>query len=703
MKVLVTGACGQLGYDVIRELERRSMETVAADILPEAAGIPEGAQYVQLDITDAEAVRRALDEYRPDAVIHCAAWTAVDAAEEPENREKVFAINADGTRNIAMACKAIGCKMLYISTDYVFDGGGVEPWDPDSDRYAPLNVYGESKLAGELSVSGTLERFFVVRTAWAFGVNSNNFVKTMLRLGKTRSELRVVNDQIGTPTYTADLARLLADIINTERYGYYHATNEGGYISWYEFASEIMRQAGLAAKVIPVSTDEYGLSKAKRPFNGRLDRSKLLREGFKPLPQWKNALGRYLRVLGVTVNDAFSGTSANSGPLPTTRKKEEKSMSIQVLKPKFHIDECLQEIRECLEKGWTGMGFKTVEFEKAWKEYTGHRNACFLNSNTAGLHLAVKILKQKYGWAEGDEIITTPITFVSSNHAILYEGLHPVFADVDEYLCLDPKDIEKKISDKTKAVMFVGYGGRAGRLEQVINICREHGLRLILDAAHMTGTRVRGICPGTWEGVDVAVYSFQAVKNLPTGDSGMICFADEENDQLARQLSWLGINKDTYARSNQGTYKWKYDVDYLGYKYNGNAIMAAIALVQLKYLDEDNERRREIVSMYDRGFAGNPNIRIIEAPYADECSFHIYELAVPDREGLLSYLAAHDIYCGVHYRDNTEYKLYNYAFGTCPRAQEISQHLITMPLHMWLTNEDVQTIITTVNSYYEKT
>lgn len=374
-------------------------------------------------------------------------------------------------------------------------------------------------------------------------------------------------------------------------------------------------------------------------------------------------------------------------------------MAIQVLKPKFHIDECLEQVRECLEKGWTGMGFKTVEFEEAWKKYTGHKNAYYLNSNTVGLHLAVKQLKMKYGWADGDEIISTPITFVSTNHAILYENLRPVFADVDEYLCLDPEDVERKITDKTRAVIFVGYGGRVGRLEQIVALCKKHGLRLILDGAHMSGTRADGVCPGTWDGIDVTVYSFQAVKNLPTGDSGMICWADDEQDKLCRQLAWCGINKDTYARSNKGTYSWKYEVDYLGYKYNGNAIMGAIGLVQLKYLDEDNARRRQIVRMYNEGFAGNDKIRIIPANYADECSYHLYELAVPDREALLQYLSEQGINCGVHYRDNTEYSIYRYGNGKCPKAHEISQHLITMPLHMWLTDDEVREIIKQVNAF----
>ena len=374
-------------------------------------------------------------------------------------------------------------------------------------------------------------------------------------------------------------------------------------------------------------------------------------------------------------------------------------MPIQVLKPKFHIDECLSEIRECLEKGWTGMGFKTVEFEEEWKKYTGHKYAYYLNSNTAGLHLAVKILKMRYGWNDGDEIISTPITFISTNHAIMYENLKVNFADVDEYLCLDPEDVEKKITDKTKAVIFVGYGGRVGQLEKIIKICKEHGLKLILDAAHMAGTKVNGVFPGTWDGVDVAVYSFQAVKNLATGDSGMICWNDEEGDKLSRQIAWLGINKDTYARSNKGTYAWKYDVDYVGYKYNGNAIMAAIALVQLKYLDEENARRRQIVKMYTEGFKDNANITIIPANYSDECSYHLFELVVPNREGLLQFLSSYGINCGVHYRDNTEYSMYKYANGTCPKAHEVSQHLITMPLHMWLTDEEVRLIIEKVNEY----
>lgn len=298
MKTLVTGARGQLGSDVIQELTARGMEAVGTDVLPQAVGLPEGVPYRLLDITDVEAVSKTVEELRPDAVIHCAAWTAVDAAEEPENREKVFAVNAAGTRNLAAACKEIGCKMLYLSTDYVFDGSGSEPWQSDCESFAPLNVYGQSKLEGELAVRELLDRYFIVRIAWVFGKNGNNFVKTMLRVGKTHDFVRVVTDQIGTPTYTPDLAKLLADMIQTEQYGVYHATNEGGFISWYDFTREIYRQAGLSTEVRPVTTAEYGLSKAKRPFNSRLDKSKLAAHGFTRLPDWEDALHRYLKETG---------------------------------------------------------------------------------------------------------------------------------------------------------------------------------------------------------------------------------------------------------------------------------------------------------------------------------------------------------------------------------------------------------------------
>ena len=300
MKVFVTGVGGQLGHDVMNELHKRGFEGIGSDIAPQYSGVADGSPvtampYVQLDITDAQAVSGVLNTVRPDAVIHCAAWTAVDLAEDTDKVEKVRAINAGGTRNIAALCKELGCKMLYLSTDYVFDGQGTAPWQPDCKDYKPLNVYGQTKLEGELAVANTLEKYFIVRIAWVFGRNGNNFIKTMLNLAKKYDTLRVVNDQIGTPTYTLDLSRLLVDMIETEKYGYYHATNEGGYISWYDFACEIFRQAGLDTKVIPVTTEEYGLSKAARPFNSRLDKTKLTQNGFTPLPTWQDALGRYLK------------------------------------------------------------------------------------------------------------------------------------------------------------------------------------------------------------------------------------------------------------------------------------------------------------------------------------------------------------------------------------------------------------------------
>lgn len=299
MKVFVTGVGGQLGHDVMNELAKRGYEGIGSDIQDNYSGVNDGSAvvsmpYVQLDITDKDTVESVITKVNPDVVIHCAAWTAVDMAEDDDKVEKVRAINAGGTQNIADVCKKLNCKMTYISTDYVFDGQGTEPWKPDCRDYKPLNVYGQTKLEGEMAVANTLNKYFIVRIAWVFGLNGKNFIKTMINVGKTHDTVRVVNDQIGTPTYTLDLARLLVDMNETEKYGYYHATNEGGYISWYDFCCEFYRQYGLETKVVPVTTEEYGLSKAARPVNSRLDKSKLVEAGFTPLPTWQDAVGRYL-------------------------------------------------------------------------------------------------------------------------------------------------------------------------------------------------------------------------------------------------------------------------------------------------------------------------------------------------------------------------------------------------------------------------
>jgi dTDP-4-amino-4,6-dideoxygalactose transaminase len=368
-------------------------------------------------------------------------------------------------------------------------------------------------------------------------------------------------------------------------------------------------------------------------------------------------------------------------------------MSVNVFVPKFHTEEILDEIRECLEKGWTGLGFKTVAFEEAWKKYTQLPFAHFLNSNTSGLHLAVHMFKKKYGWDEGDEVITTPITFVSTNHAILYERLKPVFADVDKYLCLDPDSVKNKITKRTRAVMYVGMGGNTGLLDDIVTICKENNLKLILDAAHMAGSRYHGKHIGSE--ADVSVFSFQAVKNLPTADSGMICFRDEELDNWARKLTWLGISKDTYERynKNEGSYKWRYDVPDLGFKYHGNSIIASIGLVQLKYLDEDNNKRNELAALYDQLLKENKKINSI--PIAPHCnsSRHLYQILVSNRDSVLQDFYDQGIYPGVHYWDNTSYKMYSYGHGTCQRAEEIAEKVISLPLHLKLEKGDIHQIV----------
>ena len=381
---------------------------------------------------------------------------------------------------------------------------------------------------------------------------------------------------------------------------------------------------------------------------------------------------------------------------------------IQVLKPKYRTEEILNEIKECLDISWTGMGGKSIDFEEKWKDYADFENAHFLQSATEGLHLALKVFREKYGWEDGDEIITTPLTFVSTNHAIMYENLKPVFADVDDSLCLDPESIISKITDKTRAVMFVGIGGNIGQYERVREICNLQNIPLILDAAHLAGTKLWRTYPEFqgmsqsqvgWD-ADVSVFSFQSVKNLPTADSGMICFKDEEDDKLARQLSWLGIDKSTYDRYNKGTYNWKYDVPNVGYKYHGNALMGAIGLVQLKYLDEDNQYRNLLAESYSHYFniLNLDTIEPIKETKLEIHSRHLYPVRIKKglRDFVIEELSERGIYCGVHYLDNTQYPMYNYAHGTCKNAHKISSELISLPLHLHMSHDDIKRVVTEI-------
>ncbi len=378
-------------------------------------------------------------------------------------------------------------------------------------------------------------------------------------------------------------------------------------------------------------------------------------------------------------------------------------MGIQLFKASFDVEACLVQVRECLEKGWTGMGFKTVEFEEAWKKYTGHKYAYYINSNTAGLYMAVDTLKEFYGWEDGDEVISTPLTFISTNHAISKSNLRAVFADVDDTLCLAPKSVEEHITDKTRAVIFVGFGGNTGNFKKIVKLCKDYGLKLILDAAHMSGTRYKdGGCPGTDGDADITVYSFQAVKNLPTGDSGVICTDSAKLDEIFRKKAWLGISKDTYTRTvdKGGTYKWKYDVEYIGDKYNGNAIMAGIALAQLPYLDRDNAYRRTLAQWYTEVFSKYPEqIGLVKISSDCVSSRHLFQIFVKDRDGLMMYLNSNEVYPGVHYVANTDYCMYDYAKGTCPKADFVSKHVISLPMHMGVTFEDVQYITRLVVKY----
>jgi len=361
---------------------------------------------------------------------------------------------------------------------------------------------------------------------------------------------------------------------------------------------------------------------------------------------------------------------------------------IQVLKPYFRVDEVLSEIRECLEKGWTGIGFKTEQFEAAWKKYSGFEYAHYLNSASSGLHLAIKIYKDKYNWQIGDEVITTSLTFVSTNHAILYERLDPVFADVDSSLCLDQKSVERLITNKTRAVIYVGIGGNAKNYKEIRALCTKHNLIFILDAAHMAGTS--WVDTGLQVGLDAdcSVFSFQAVKNCPSGDSGMICLSSSELDKRARRLSWLGIDKTTFDRYSESSYKWRYDVPEIGFKYHGNSIAAALCLVSLRYLDNDNEHRRMLADVYDSNLKDKRGIEIITHSDLIKSSRHLYQIAVKDRDVLIERLSKEGVFCGVHYIANHQYPIYKNYKADVVNASRYSSLIVSLPMHMGISKED---------------
>ena len=367
---------------------------------------------------------------------------------------------------------------------------------------------------------------------------------------------------------------------------------------------------------------------------------------------------------------------------------------IRLFYPKYHVEECLNQIRECLEIGWTGNGFKTEQFEEAWMKYTGQNNALFLNSCSASLELALNVLKTEYGWDDGDEIITTPNTFVSTNHAILHNGLKPIFADIDDTNCLDPLEVERRISQKTRAVLFVGIGGNSGRYLDIAMVCKKNGLKLILDASHMVGTKIRGEVAG--READAVCYSFQAVKNLSTADSGMLCFNKPELSMQARKKAWLGINQGTFDRNSEKAYRWNYNVEFTGHKYHGNSVMAAMALAQFQFLDQDNDIRDNVASYYDEMLAPYRNLATpVRIP--DECksSHHLYQILINNRNRVINQMNEAGIECGVHYISNTRYSMYSYARGTCPRAEYVSDHVISLPIHALLTESERQYIINT--------
>ena len=377
-----------------------------------------------------------------------------------------------------------------------------------------------------------------------------------------------------------------------------------------------------------------------------------------------------------------------------------KEKNIQVLKPFFRTREVLEEIEDCLEKGWTGIGYKTEEFEEKWKLFTNFNCCHFLNSASSGLHLALNIYKDKLGWEEGDEVITSGLTFISTNHAILYEKLYPVFADIDSSLCLNPDSVERLISKKTRALIYVGVGGNTGNFKSIVKLCKNHNLMLILDAAHMAGTKWKENNTHVGSEADCAVFSFQAVKNLPSGDAGAICFNDKELDQRARKLSWLGIDKSTFDRFSEGSYKWRYDVNDLGFKYHGNSVMAAICLVSLRYLEEDNQYRRDISDTYTHGLKHLNKINLIQHDQEISSSRHLYQISLDKRDDLMNFLYEKSIYCGVHYLNNQGYKIFKGFKNEVKMTKYYSDKLLSLPLHLNLNTEDIERIINSICSFY---
>ena len=368
-----------------------------------------------------------------------------------------------------------------------------------------------------------------------------------------------------------------------------------------------------------------------------------------------------------------------------------------MFRPVYHVDECLENIRDCLEKGWTGKGYKTIEFEEAWKKYTGLPNAHFLTTGTAALNLAVETLKEECGWIDGDEIISTPLTFVATNNCILFSGLKPVFADIDETLCLDPKSVEERITNKTRAVIFVGLGGNIGNYYEVLDVCKRKGLKLILDAAHMAGTRVNGVFPG--KEADAVIFSFHVTKNLSTAESGMLCFKDVKLDQIVRNKSFNGISKNDASTDKR---LGGYNVRYLADAYNGNSIMASIALAQLKYLDEENGIRRSICEKYDSIFSKNDKIKLVQNGKGCKSARWLYQIIVDNRDALMAHLIDNGIDCGIHYPINTLYSMYSEQYGTCPRAEWYSEHILTLPLHTLLSDNEINFVIQTINDFFNR-